>query len=220
MISLDLTYTTMTEKGEMLRKHCLCFIATTLACIPLTGGAPVSDSTNLRESWFLTHPIAVCGLSVCALVLTAILFLVQCGGCTDMEVGTDSHPASGGGGKSATSAVTYSSPMETDYDSHAGGAGLPYSLNPNINTTQGFAGYQSVGSSNIAGYGQGNVQTAGGYQAPMAPSAPSIQTQGYQVQNPPNAPTLGPNAHRPAVEPPPPSYNESVASGWVTRPHQ
>lgn len=197
-------------------ENCFSIVVTILACVPSSGGAPVSDSID--TSWYLTHPVVLV-LCVCGLLLCAILFLVQCGGCTEMEVGTESHPAAGGGGKSIGAAVTYASPMDTNYDCNTGGTGhgLPYSLNPNVNTTQGFAGYQSPGENNIAGYG--NIQTAGSYQAPMSPSAPTIQTQGYQVQNPPNAP--GPHAHRPAVEPPPPSYNESVGgSGWLTRGNQ
>ncbi|XP_033745808.1 uncharacterized protein LOC117331298 [Pecten maximus] len=211
----------MTDMKEVMKK-CVCFVATTITCVSLTSAAPVNDSTDTSSSWYLTHPVAISILSVCGLILTAIVFLVQCGGCTEMEVGSENHPAAGGGGKSAGGTVTYSSPMDTNYDSNTGVTGLPYSLNPNMNTTQGFAGYQTVGGNNIAGYGQGNMQTAGGYQAPMSPSAPSIQTQGYQVQSQPRPPAPGPHAHRPAVEPPPPSYNESVNNaasghGWLTR---
>ncbi|XP_060079026.1 uncharacterized protein LOC132558464 isoform X2 [Ylistrum balloti] len=203
---------------ELLKKFYLHLVTTAIACFPLISGAPVGDSTDLTNSWLLTHPVAVLIISSCVLLLTAILLAIQCGGCTEMEVGTDSHPAAGGDGKPSGGAVTFSSPLDINGESNTGGAGLPYSLNPNVNTTPGFAGYQTVGGNNIAGYGQGGMQTAGGYQAPMSPSTPAIQTQGYQVQSQPDAPTLGPHAHRPAVEPPPPSYNESVGRGWITRP--
>lgn len=194
----------------------------------------VSDIDSVNEDWLVEHPVVLAMMSVCTLVIL-VMVLIQCGGCTEMEVGTDSHPASGGAGKSTYSGIVgdanttvmhsaHTMPGDSHYDPNAGSPGLPYSMNPVGTTVQGFTGYQPVGGyqgDNIAGYQPGGFQTqsVGGYQAPVQPNAPAIHTTGYQVQNQASAPQLGPHAHRPAVEPAPPSYNESMRSGhgWVSR---
>ncbi|KAK3103888.1 hypothetical protein FSP39_022655 [Pinctada imbricata] len=161
------------------------------ASAPIDGGQSGTISDNAV--------ILSVTLVAAVLLLSAVLFVFLCGGCTGMEVGTESHPASSGGKSDHYNDHMITSSMAFPDNNPAGGAtdqSMPYSLNPTIPSAPGFAGYQQVPQSDTSGWG------GGGYGQTNAPP-----TQGYGTRSP------GPNAHRSPfdTEPPPPSYNESMS---------
>ena len=157
-----------------------------------------NSGSDLKDfSLFGEHAALFVIFSVC-LTIVSVLLLTICGGCTDMEVGSENHPAASGGSMKHRTSGNYVSDtnthvmqsshvMQDNTNTSYGTQPLPYSLPPANMEVQGFTGYQS------------------GTQAAQS-SAPPMQPGGYGY-----AP--GSNAH---VQPmaAPPSYNESVRRNY------
>lgn len=172
-------------------------VYTFLICFVLLKAAaasPVELGTNYSIEDVQVKYVAVGVLGVAA-VITIVLVVTLCGGCTPMEVGSDGHSAAGGKNFNTYSQTQYDS-VATDANTRVMNAGttlpndpyqhedrsLPYSLHPQgVPTDNNFTGY----------------------------NAPANQL-GYTGPGSQNAPGAG--AHRPAgqSEPPPPNYYEAT----------
>ncbi|KAK3588007.1 hypothetical protein CHS0354_014538 [Potamilus streckersoni] len=165
---------------------------------PLCTGASVENKGNFGASSFINNHSDL--LVLVTFVVLSIVIVFLCGGCTDIEVSTDTHPACG----DSRSKRDYSSigmggaTVVTEiYDPNRQQVPLPYSLSPQIlNTANTFVGYESSTLSAQAYLPGNNVR-------PTAPSAQDCQ------------PTrIGPGVHHPVGESemPPPSYSEAVGA--------
>ncbi|KAL3852549.1 hypothetical protein ACJMK2_016173 [Sinanodonta woodiana] len=167
----------------------------------LCAGVSVENEGNFGASSFINnHAYLLVLASITTFAVLSIVIIFLCGGCTDIEVGTDTHPACG----ASRSKRDYnniglgSKTVVTEiYDPNGQQATLPYSLNPQtFNTAHTFVGYESSTQSAQAYLLGNNVR-------------PTAQTaQDYQATR------LGPGVHHPAGESeiPPPSYSEAVGA--------
>ena len=164
------------------------------------------ERVSINTSDEVTIPSVVVLVAVLASVITLATVLSLCGGCTPMEVGSEDHAASGG--HKSHYSTAYSGPS-TDVTTRVmmsgtslpndpytpGAQPLPYNPHPQTATT--FTGYQSQGQAPF----QAQSNTAG-------------QGQGYSgrpaAQQPNHGSVPGANRHISDVEPPPPSYDETV----------